>query len=174
MTCVSLDDAAAYTDWLSSRTGKQYRLLSSSEWEYVARAGVETASDAGDDSAVCAIANLADRSATAIYHDWSVHACADGYVYTAPVGSFQPNRFGVYDMLGNVFEWVEDCWNDSYEGAPTDGSAWLQGDCGTRVLRGASWFSMPQYGRFAFRNHFQRGHRGATFGFRVARVLEEQ
>ncbi|MHB8473094.1 MAG: bifunctional serine/threonine-protein kinase/formylglycine-generating enzyme family protein [Gammaproteobacteria bacterium] len=173
VTCVSWDDAEAYINWLSTKTRKKYRLLTSAEWEYIARAGSETARVGGDNPAgACVAGNVADRSAAAKYPDWKVHACTDGYVYTAPIGSFSPNKFGVYDMLGNVFEWVSDCWNDSYRNAPTDGSAWLQGDCGKRVLRGASWFSMPQYSRFAFRNHFERGRRSATFGFRVARLLQ--
>jgi formylglycine-generating enzyme required for sulfatase activity len=169
---VSWTDAEAYVDWLSRRTGNDYRLLSSSEWEYVARAGAKTPNSWSDDPAAsCQLANVADRSAQNAYPGWEAYSCSDSYIYTAPVASFQPNNFGVYGMLGNVFEWVEDCWNDSYNGAPGDGSAWMSGDCGERQLRGGSWFSRPRYVRFAFRNHFTRESRASTFGFRVARVL---
>ena len=95
----------------------------------------------------------------------------DGYVYTAPMENFEPNEFGVYATLGNVFEWVEDCWNNNYQGAPTDGSAWIEGDCAKRLLRGGSWFSQPKYVRSAFRNRFNSDARASTFGFRVAREL---
>jgi formylglycine-generating enzyme required for sulfatase activity len=95
----------------------------------------------------------------------------DGYLYTAPAEAFKSNGFGIYATLGNVFEWVEDCWNDSYRGAPDDGSAWTQGDCTRRLLRGGSWYSQPQYVRSAFRNHFDRNSRASTFGIRVAREL---
>jgi formylglycine-generating enzyme required for sulfatase activity len=101
-----------------------------------------------------------------------VHDCTDGYVNTAPAGSFAANAFSIYDTLGNVFEWVEDCWNDGYEGAPLDGSAWSDGECDKRVLRGGSWFSRPVFVRSAYRNRFPRDHRSSSFGFRVAREIE--
>jgi formylglycine-generating enzyme len=100
-----------------------------------------------------------------------VHGCRDGYVHTAPVGRFQPNSRGVHDMLGNVFEWVEDCWVDSLRGAPLDGSAVLKGDCEQRVLHGGSWFTIPRYIDPQFRNHFQASHRASSLGFRVARTV---
>jgi formylglycine-generating enzyme required for sulfatase activity len=86
------------------------------------------------------------------------------------VGSFQANAFGLHDMIGNVFEWVTDCWNDNAEKAPLDGSAWEDGDCGRRVLRGGSWFTPPGYVRAAFRNRFDPDYRSSSFGFRVARL----
>ncbi len=85
--------------------------------------------------------------------------------------SFKPNAFGLYDMIGNVWEWVQDCWNDSYEGAPADGSAWESGNCGRRVLRGGYWGSEPVIARVASRGHGTRGRRLDQFGFRVARTL---
>ena len=91
-------------------------------------------------------------------------------MHTAPVGSFQANAFGLNDMIGNVFEWVTDCWNDGYEKAPLDGSAWEAGDCGRRVLRGGSWFTPPGYVRASFRNRFDPDYRSSSFGFRVARL----
>ncbi len=128
---VSWDDARAYIAWLNGRTGKRYRLLSESEWEYVARAGTETRYHFGNDAA----------SLRGNANCWE-SVCADGFDRTAPVGSFGANAFGVHDMHGNVWEWVEDCLHGNYNGAPTDGSAWLErdgGNCGVRVLRGGSW-----------------------------------
>jgi serine/threonine-protein kinase len=172
VTCVSWVDARKYVDWLARKTGKNYRLLSSAEWEYVARAGTQTARSWGDDpDTACWLTNVADQATRDHYPGWEIHNCMDGYLYTAPAEAFKSNGFGVYATLGNVFEWVEDCWNDSYRGAPDDGSAWTQGDCTRRLLRGGSWYSQPQYVRSAFRNHFDRNSRASTFGIRVAREL---
>jgi len=172
VTCVSWEDAKAYVGWLNEKTGKNYRLLSSSEWEYVARSGTESSRSWGDDAvSACQSANVADLSTEKLYPGWDVFSCSDGYNYTAPAGSFLPNGFGVYDMLGNVFEWVDDCWNDGYHGAPNDGSAWTSGDCTYRMLRGGSWFSEPKFVRSAFRNRFEPDYRSSTFGFRVARTV---
>ena len=172
VTCVSWEDARRYADWLAKKTGKDYRLLSSSEWEYIARTGTNTARSWGDNpNFACQITNIADQATQDNYPGWEIHNCMDGYVYTAPVEGFKPNDFGVYATLGNVFEWVEDCWNDSYRGAPSDGSAWTQGDCTSRLLRGGSWYSQPRYVRSAFRNRFNRDYRASTFGIRVAREL---
>ncbi len=172
-TCIAWSDAQAYIKWLSGKTSHTYRLLSSSEWEYIARSGIQTSRSWGDDAdRACRYANVADSIAEEKYKGWKVHNCKDNFVYTAPVGSFEPNNLAVYDMLGNVFEWVEDCWNKDYQGAPTDGTSWTSGDCDQRVLRGGSWFSMPRFVRLAFRNRFSPDYRSSTFGFRVARVLE--
>jgi serine/threonine-protein kinase len=172
VTCVSWEDARGYTDWLAKKTGKDYRLLSASEWEYMARAGTDTARSWGNNPSIaCQLANIADRATQDNYPGWEIHDCMDGYVYTAPMENLKPNEFGVYATLGNVFEWVEDCWNNNYHGAPTDGSAWTEGDCTKRLLRGGSWFSQPKYVRSAFRNRFNSDARASTFGFRVAREL---
>jgi serine/threonine-protein kinase len=172
VTCVSWEDAHRYTDWLAKKTGKDYRLLSASEWEYIARAGTDTARSWGNNpDTACQITNIADQATQDDYPGWEIHDCMDGFVYTAPVEGFKPNNFGIYATLGNVFEWVEDCWNDNYQGAPNDGSAWSEGDCTKRSLRGGSWFSRPQYVRSAFRNRFSRDTRASTFGIRVAREL---
>ena len=173
VTCVSWKDATAYVKWLSDKTGKEYRLMSSSEWEYVARAGMEMSNNWADDPASsCNFANVADQTAEETYPGWNIYNCKDGFIYTAPVDSFEANDFGVHGMLGNVFEWVEDCWNKRYEGAPDDGSAWVRGSCDQRILRGGSWFSRPEYLRFAYRNRFEPDYRVSTFGFRIARTLE--
>ena len=154
----SWGDAQAYVAWLSRNTGKEYRLLSESEWEYVARAGTRTRYPWGDEIG---------RSRANCGND-----CGDGYEYTAPVGSFAANEFGLHDTAGNVWEWMQDCWNGSYEGAPADGSAWESGDCGRRVLRGGSWGNEPRILRSANRNGDDPANRGSSYGFRVARTLD--
>ena len=155
---VSWGDAKRYLQWLSRKTGKSYRLLSESEWEYAARTGTETAYSWGDEIGV----NRANCLGCGSRWDDSK---------TAPVGSFRTSVWGLHDMHGNVWEWVEDCWNDSYAGAPADGSAWLRGNCGVRVLRGGSWFNIPSYLRAANRIRVATGSRGFNIGFRVARTL---
>ena len=155
---VSWDDAKRYVQWLSRKTKKPYRLLSESEWEYAARAGTQTAYSWGDEIGV----NRANCDGCGSQWDDSK---------TAPVGSFGANAWGLYDMHGNVTEWVADCWNDSYAGAPADGSAWLTGNCAVRVLRGGSWYNNPSFLRAAYRIRNSTGIRSIRIGFRVARTL---
>ena len=174
VVCVSWDDAQAYVKWLSGKTGKKYRLPSESEWEYMARAGTGTARYWGEgEEGQCRYANGADEALKGQYADWkwAVASCNDRHVWTSPVGSFEANGFGLHDVLGNVWEWVEDCWNGSYEGAPVDGSAWESGDCERRVLRGGSWDDAPWNLRSANRNRHASGLRNYNAGFRVARTL---
>ena len=159
---VSWEDAQEYVAWLSEVTGKAYRLLSESEYEYATRAGTTTAYPWGD--------NIGKNNA-------DCNGCGSRWdaKQTAPIGSFAPNRFGLYDMVGNVFEWTEDCVHDSYDGAPTDGLAWLAdngGDCTNRVVRGGSWLSDPNYLRSANRLWLNSSaRRDSGLGFRVARTL---
>ena len=171
--CVSWNDARAYAQWLSKKTGKRYRLPTEAEWEYAARAGSSAARYWGDEPGqACRYANVADQSR---FESWSFgqkHECNDGHYFTAPVGSYIQNRFGLYDMLGNVWEWTEDCWNASYAGAPADGSAWLSGDYSQRVCRGGSWSTVPRFARSASRNKNSADHRDNLTGFRLARTLE--
>ena len=174
VTDVSWDDAWAYTSWLSHETGETYRLLSEAEWEYMARAGTQTERYWGDDgSRQCSYANGYDATA----HEEKENdfqepvACSDYHVETAPVGSFRANAFGLYDVLGNVWEWTEDCRNDDYAGAPADGSARRSGDCSFRVLRGGSWFDGPRGLRSAIRLRYSAGNRYNVSGFRVARTI---
>ena len=174
VACVSWDDASAYARWLSRKTGKDYRLPSEAEWEYAARAGTTTPrfwGDAGNLS--CGYANGADLATAAQVpgaRDWAIANCNDRYAYTAPVGSYRANAFGLYDMLGNVGEWTQDCWNGNYSGAPTDGSAWAAGDCSLRVVRGGSWEDAPVGVRAAYRVGSPTVIRVYTRGFRVART----
>ncbi len=174
VACVSWRDARDYAAWLSSRTGQKYRLPSDSEWEYAARAGSVASRPWKEHiEGACADANVADRTAAQQYPGWKVHPCSDGYTYTAPVGSFQPNAFGLYDMLGNVFEWVQDCWHVDYRGAPTDGSAWLGGDCSQRDMRGGSWFTAPPLISASARNRFEDTYRSNSVGFRLVREIPQ-
>ncbi len=180
VVCVDWTEAQAYVDWLSKRTGQRYRLLSEAEWEYAARAGAWTSRPWGDDPALsCRHANLADETfakevsrglGRTWYPGW--HACRDGYGFTAPVGRYQANRFGLHDMIGNVWEWVEDCWNESHAGAPGGSGPRLTGDCALRVYRGGAWRGYPGFGRSALRSKVESGQRHALIGFRVARTLE--
>ena len=149
---VNQKDAKAYAAWLSEQTGKRYRLPSEAEWEYAARAGTTTQYSWGDDM------------------DWNRANCEDGC--TAPVGSFAANSFGLYDMQGNVWEWVEDYWHDNYEGAPSDGSAWTTGgDESAAVLRGGCWASNPLRLRSADRHGLSRSDRDDNYGFRLVQDL---
>jgi formylglycine-generating enzyme required for sulfatase activity len=159
---VDWNDAQAYVAWLSQLTGKTYRLLSEAEYEYAMRAGTTTAYPWGDDITLNgqAMANC-DRCGSR----W------DGG-QTAPVGSFPPNKFGLYDMVGNVEEWTEeDCYHDDYNGAPTDGSPWTGGDRIYRVSRGGSWSDLPRFLRSANRDRVTPDLRSYVSGFRVARTL---
>ena len=155
---VSWDDAQRYVRWLSGKTGKSYRLPSESEWEYAARSGTDTAYSWGD--------GIGRNRA-------NCRGCGSRWddKQTAPVGSFGSNGWGLHDMHGNVFEWVEDCWNVNYKGAPRDGSAWRSGECSVRVLRGGSWFSVPSNLRAAIRFWVTTGNRNNGVGFRVAQTL---
>ncbi len=172
VTCVSWNDAQAYASWLSSKAGHKYRLPSASEWEYAARAGTETALPWGTAAAdTCANANVADQSAAQQFPGWTVFGCSDGWVYTAPAGSFKANKFSLNDMLGNVFQWTQDCWKADYVGAPIDGSAREDGNCAQRELRGGSWFSNPGYIRTNYRNHFATDYRTSSVGIRLVREM---
>lgn len=170
---VSWRDAQEYISWLSEMTGHSYRLLSESEWEYVARAGTTTARFWGDSSEdQCGYANGADEEAQKYNSSWAVASCDDETYRTSPVGSYMSNEFGLHDVLGNVWEWVADCWNGSYTGAPVDGRARETGDCSKRVLRGGSWFNGPGFLRSALRYRNSTGYRSNLSGIRVARTLK--
>ena len=166
--CMSWFDALSYVRWLSRKTGQEYRLLSEAEWEYVARAGSTTSRYWGDsETGQCQYANGADITAGLGYGA----ECSDDHVDTAAVGTYQANAYGLYDVLGNAWEWTADCWNESYAGAPRDGSAWQRGDCSRRVVRGGSWNYAPGDLRSAARTGYPSGNRNQGIGFRIARAL---
>jgi formylglycine-generating enzyme required for sulfatase activity len=158
---VSWDDAQAYVKWLSGKTGKRYRLLSEAEWEYAARAGTTTRYAFGDTIS----------TSQAQFSEGSRGSAGK----TVEVGSFEPNAWGLHDMHGNVWEWVEDCWNSSYTDKPdslkASGAAWTTGNCVGRVLRGGSWGNFSQYLRSAVRGREFWGDRSDSIGFRLARTL---
>ena len=168
VVCVSWNDVQAFIAWLSEQTGESYRLPTEAEWEYAARAGSTTKYHFGNsESQLCRYDNHADTSTD---FDWRNETCSDGVgMRTAAVGRYQPNAFGLYDLHGNVWEWVQDCWNDSYAGAPTDGRAWTLGDCSRRVIRGGSWGNAPRYLRSAHRKRDPRASRNDFLGFRLAK-----
>ena len=156
---VTWDHVQQYVAWFSKMTGRPYRLLSEAEWEYAARAGTTTAYSWGDEI------GKNNANCNGCGSEWDSRR-------TAPVGSFAPNQFGLYDMHGNVWEWVEDCLHTNYEGAPEDGSAWIaQGDCNNRVIRGGSWIGYAVGLRSALRFWFSADDHGTDLGFRVARTL---
>ncbi len=170
---VEWDHAWQYADWLSRTTGHVYRLPSEAEWEYAARAGTRSARYWGDSpNAQCQYANGYDATAhSELDYDFlDMVGCRDAYGdEQAPVGSFQPNGWGLYDVLGNAGEWVDDCWNWGYDGAPTDGSSWYTGTCDMRVVRGGDEHGEPQDLRAANRDY---GGLGLNhYGFRVARSV---
>jgi len=154
---VSWNDVQDYIAWLGTKTGKAYRLPSEAEWEYAARAGTRTAYSWGD-AVGRKMANCKGCSEYASER-------------TTPVGSFSPNRFNLFDMHGNVWQWVADCWNASYAGAPVDGSPWLNGECGKAVVRGGAWGLSPDDIRSARREGDNKDLRSGRRGFRVARNL---
>lgn len=168
---VSWVQAVAYTRWLSQKTGHRYHLPTNAEWEYAARAGLGMNRYFGIASEeICKYANVYDQSAfRALELDGDYVTCDDGQVETAVVGSFKPNAFGLYDTIGNVFEWTEDCASPNWRGAPPDGRPWVAGDCSLRGYRGASWLTNePYYLHEADRFKFS-GARAQDLGFRVAR-----
>jgi len=188
VVCATWDDTQAYVHWLSQRTGRKYRLLAEAEWEYAARAGATTAYPWGS-TASHEYANYGDDKCCS-----PSASGRDQWLNTSPVGSFPPNAFGLYDMLGNVLQWVQDCFAGSYAGLPTDGSAYEKdvqvqmtgrfssmtgkSSCSYRMIRGTDWNDPPTMLRSAFRN-FGPGpgatlqdYRSAGLGFRVARTLD--
>ena len=170
VVCVSWDDAQAYAGWLAHRTGQAYRLPTEAEWEYAGRGGTTTARYWGETlELACENANVADFSALAVHAGWRVVKCQDGFAETSPVGQFRPNAFGIYDVLGNVLQWTQDCFHNSYVTAPTDGSAWTTGNCSTHMARGSSFANEVSGVRTAARTYWDTDARIPMLGFRIAR-----
>jgi formylglycine-generating enzyme required for sulfatase activity len=175
--CLSYNDGTAYLQWLSSRTGQTYRFPTEAEWEYVVRSGL------GDESTpsylgaqACEHLNGSDTTfgqEFAEAEDWEpgLFECDDGHATTAPVGSYKPNKLGMYDVFGNVSEWTEDCFGTNYEGAPVDGSARHLEPCPTRILRGGTFSGGPGYLRPSRRAGFPIQLRGDGHGLRVVREV---
>jgi len=155
---VSWLEAQSYVRWLSRKTGFEYRLLSETEWEYAARAGSSADYSWGDDIGV------GQANCSGCGSRWDDRG-------TAPVGSFAPNAFGLHDMHGNVREWVEDCWSESHEAMPHDGTPVSRPDCQLRVVRGGAWNLHPVFVRSAARDCYQPTDQLNNVGFRVARTL---
>ncbi|WP_263264186.1 formylglycine-generating enzyme family protein [Pseudomonas sp. RIT-PI-S] len=159
--CVDYHDVQHYAAWLGKHTHHPYRMLSEAEREYAARAGstgpFPFPMDPGPGYGIAKHANT--------------YGAADGYSYTSPVGSFAPNAFGVYDMHGNLYEWVADCAHDDYKGAPSDGSPWMEAQCDLVQIRGNDWGEPPIFSRSGNRNNAYPTDRGDWIGFRVAREL---
>jgi formylglycine-generating enzyme required for sulfatase activity len=158
VTNVTWDDAQRYVAWLAKMTGRPYRLLSEAEWEYAARAGTTTTYFWGNEI------GTGNGNCMGCGSEWENRG-------PAPIGSFKPNAFGLYEMSGNVWQWLQDCFHPDYNGAPADGSAWTSGDCSLRTDRGGSWISGPQNMRLAFRGSYPAGSRNYSLGIRVGRTL---
>jgi formylglycine-generating enzyme required for sulfatase activity/serine/threonine protein kinase len=178
VACVNHADASAYVAWLAERTGLGYRLLTEVEWEYAARGGSRSRFGFGDrEQELCSHGNVADRAAQAMFPEWVVAPCRDEAVNTIRVGAYRPNGFGLYDMHGNVWEWVDDCYHASYATMPSGvrdaGRAWSErcepADSG--LARGGSWSDPPARVRAAARLPVPRSVRDEILGFRIARTL---
>jgi formylglycine-generating enzyme required for sulfatase activity len=174
VVCVSWLDAKAYVGWLSRQTRHRYRLLSESEWEYVARAGTNSRYVWGDDpEGACKHANLYDQSALKLNMPYAAANCSDGYEGVAPVASFPPNAFGVYDMIGNVWQWVEDCYLYEYPAWPVDGApVEVLSACPLRSIRGGSWGTRVDRLRPSWRGRDPESRMNILFGFRIARDMD--
>jgi formylglycine-generating enzyme required for sulfatase activity len=176
--CLSWDDAKAFVNWIAQKTGKSYRLLSEAEWEYAARGSTSpvpyTRYFFGDNERdLCLYGNTMDHIAKISIKanpNWPFGACSDGYAFAAPVGSFKPNGFGLYDMVGNAWQYTEDCYHDTYDGAPSDGSARTTGDCEARTGRGGGWSVFPKNVHVTMRGHSLHDKRFTASGLRLART----
>jgi formylglycine-generating enzyme required for sulfatase activity len=174
VACVDWQDAAAYVRWLATTTGQPYRLLTEAEWEYAAKAGSTASFPWGEDPAqACRHANVYDESAARdLAAPIAPAACDDGFPRVAPVGQLQANAFGLHDMTGNVWEWVQDCYAMPYPAdVPVDGSAQTRSGCDRRSVRGGSWITAVSRQRPTFRGRDPVDLVSQIFGFRVARDL---
>lgn len=174
---MSWNDAQGYLKWVNGQLGlaqkNAYRLPSEAEWEYAARGGTTTARYWGNETErACDYANVADRTAKQKFSAWTaIHECNDEFVFTAPVGRYKPNSFGLYGMIGNVWEWVQDCYAEQYSDSIRNGGAFEMQNCGRRVQRGGSFNIEPQGAHSAMRNWGGLRVRAPHSDFRVARTL---
>jgi formylglycine-generating enzyme required for sulfatase activity len=171
---VSWNDAQAFAKWLANGTGKPYRLPTESEFEFALRGGRSTRFWWGDGSPGTVVENITgENDSSRSRRRWSVAfpGYADKFWGPAPVGSFSSNPYGLFDIGGNVGEWVRDCWHDTYIRAPLDGEAWINPGCEMNVIRGGYWAGSPDQTRSAYRLFAKPSHRDARTGFRVAKDL---
>jgi formylglycine-generating enzyme required for sulfatase activity len=171
---VSFEDALAYARWLSKQTGRRYRLPSEAEFEYALRAGGDGLYPWGEGAPKRVVGNLAgDGDLSTVARHWgnAIAGYRDNFWGPAPVRNFAVEGFGSYDLIGNVSEWTQDCWHDSYQRAPTDGTAWVNPGCVQRTVRGASWASSLDQARSAARLPMDPAATSARLGFRVVREL---
>jgi formylglycine-generating enzyme len=172
--CLTIDDARAYTTWLTVRTGQRYRIPSEAEWEYVAKLGTPTDHSSTD---ICRFANVSD-ALRAEAHNGDINdatrffKCRDGFVFASPVGSFPLDKLGLSDVIGNIWEWTEDCFIPHYDGAPTDGSVRWQQGCERMIVRGGGWYSRSWFVRAAGRSREALDYRSSTLGLRVVREID--
>ncbi len=173
--CVSKDDAEAYAAWLTEKTGRKYSLPSEAQYEYALRAGGTTRHPWGDNPEdACQYANLADATLKAKHPARASHVCDDGYLYTAPAGLRKGNAFGLYDMVGNAWEWVADCWTPSHDALPGDGSPVTSGFCKESPLRGGAYGTGPMFTRSSSRGGpDKRTTKQSWIGFRVAAEVQK-
>ncbi len=176
VVCVSWSDAKAYCDWLSKKTGRTYRIPSAVEFEYASRAGSSAPWFWGTNPEhACDYANIGDSAFKDKYPSRPSFPCTDGYVYTAPVKKFKPNAFGLYDMVGNAWEWTNDCFSNDLTNAPVDGTSYEGTDeeCVFRTPKGGSWISGMAWGRAAVRSRDGADYKSFMLGFRVVAELQQ-
>lgn len=176
VVCVTKDDAEAYAAWLTEITGRAYSLPTEAQWEYAAKAGGATRHPWGDNpDDACTYGNLADATLKAEHPARASHACDDTYLYTSPAGMRKGNPWGLYDMVGNAWEWVADCWTPNHDALPTDGSAVTKGFCNESPLRGGAYGTGPLFTRASSRGGpDKRTTRQSWIGFRVAAAIEKK
>jgi formylglycine-generating enzyme required for sulfatase activity len=177
-TCLNVTDINAYAQWLSHKTGRQYRLPTEGEWAFAAEVGGSGVEPDNKHQQACVYANVAAATGDPQLPNttWVVHSCTDGYSYSAPVRSDKPNALGLYDMTGNGWEWTQDCHEPRYNGAvidsaPRSSTAWGSRDCAKNVLRGGSWYLDSQLARSTYRIWFEPTVRNFSYGFRLASSL---
>jgi formylglycine-generating enzyme required for sulfatase activity len=173
VVCVSWNDAAEFGEWLTKQSGRTFRLPTEAEWEYAARGGTSGRNywGNGTDDA-CRYANVADRKFKQKFSGATIHECDDGYLYTAPAGSYKPNGFGLYDMIGNVWEWTGDWFGESYYGDSPRNNPQGPSSGALRVIRGGSWRSRPADVRTSSRRERTPGHRFSYLGFRLVSPVQ--
>ncbi len=176
VVCVSWSDAMAYVKWLSKETGENYQLPSEAIWEYASRAGTITPRFWSDDDKACNYSNVSDFSRASMHgleiSSKNIFPCEDGYTYSSQVATYEPNQYGLYDTIGNVWEWTYDCWNSSYTNVDSNGGPRLDGNCNNRVYRGGAWGNLPTLVRAAKRLTDPSHYRYYNLGFRISRIIK--